>query len=42
MLTFTLRWVFILRLTSSSQQVPTSSPIVCDGMPSANVAPFVG
>jgi hypothetical protein len=33
--------VFLSRPTSSSQQVLTSSPVVCDGMHSASVAPFL-
>jgi hypothetical protein len=30
------------RSPTSSLQVPTPSPVVCDGMPSASLAVFVG
>jgi hypothetical protein len=41
-LTFTWRRVFLSRPPFSSQKIPTSSPVVCDVMPSASVALFVG
>jgi hypothetical protein len=34
--------MFLSRPTSSSQQVSTSSRVVCGGMPSASVDPFLG
>jgi hypothetical protein len=41
-LTSTWRWVFLSRRPFYSQKISTSSPVVCDGMPSASVAIFVG
>jgi hypothetical protein len=41
-LTLTFRCMFLSRRTSLTQQVSTSSPVVCDGMPSASVALLVG